>query len=77
MKYHLKEARVEWAIEAANNEAWILKKKDEGDWQTVGTYRSPHEAAVIAGARKRGASPKMLRVTESRRFVLSGWSTAA
>jgi len=77
MKYHLKAARAEWAIEAANNEAWVLKTRNDGDWQTVGFYRSPHEAAVIAGARERGDVPKMLRVVESRRFVLSGWSSAA
>jgi hypothetical protein len=73
MKYHLKEADSEWAIERTGEESWVLNRRTEGDWCSVGTYRSPNEAAVTAGATMTAGSRHGERHLSRLKFVLSSW----
>jgi|HubBroStandDraft_1064217.scaffolds.fasta_scaffold960924_1 hypothetical protein len=73
MRYHLKDADSEWAIERSGNERWVLNKRTEGDWQPVGTYRSPNEAAVTVGAQMTAGSRRGERHLSRLKFVLSSW----
>jgi len=75
MKYHMRAANAEWAIEPTAKDSWVLKERAEADWRAVGTFRTPNEAAVIAGARRAKASDLRERHHARLRCVLSCWET--
>jgi hypothetical protein len=75
MKYHLKAADSEWAIERSNDKSWVLNIRTEGDWRPVGTYKSPNEAAVTVGAKMSDGSVGGEHHLNRLRFVLSSWET--
>lgn len=73
MKYRLEGTGTEWTIEPATNERWVLKRRSEAEWLDVGTYKTPNEAAAIAGARMAKAVNRIERHVNRLRFVLSSW----
>jgi hypothetical protein len=77
MKYHLKDTDAEWAIEAANQESWVLRKKEEDQWKTIGTFRTPNEAAVMAGATRASVSKPERDGRVRRKYILSSWESVA
>ncbi|MFZ1056598.1 MAG: hypothetical protein WAN79_13080 [Opitutaceae bacterium] len=73
MKYHIKAVDSEWEIEPSNDKAWVLKKRAGNDCLAIGTYKSPNEAAVMAGARMTSSVRFGRRHFERLKFVLSSW----
>jgi len=77
MKYHLRTSDVEWEIEPSESKSWILKRRTSDEWSVAGTFGSPTEAAVIAGARATSKSRGKERHTNRLQFVLSSWEVVA
>ncbi len=73
MKYKLVVMGAEWRIEPTTKESWVLKRRAADDWCAVGTYRSPNEAAAMAGARMTANVRLGDRHLNRLRYVLSGW----
>jgi hypothetical protein len=74
MKYRLNVTDVEWTIESVSDEAWLLTKKMDGGFHAVGTFRTPNEAAVFAGAEMTSVRRYGERYLDRLRYVLSGWT---
>ncbi len=73
MKYKLNATDIEWTIESVGDDAWLLVRKSVGDLRAVGTFRTPNEAAVAAGAEMTANKRVGERYLRRLRYVLSGW----
>jgi len=73
MKYKLNSTDVEWTIEPVSDDAWLLTKRSESELRAVGTFRTPNEAAVVAGAEMTAGKRFGERYLNRLRYVLSVW----
>jgi hypothetical protein len=73
MKYYMKATDAEYTIEPSSSESWELKERTETASCSVGTFKTPNEAAVVLGARKVKTPERYGRRLSRRLWVLSSW----